>query len=350
MSSETGMSGSGGGLRAMRRKAVETSELVTTSFLPEREGKYPIVLSPAVDNVDLAAWCESHQEQLDSYYDQYGAILFRGFEISTPEDFEKVASAITQDLFADYGDLPPESASQRIYGVTPYPPDKMILFHNESSHLPSWPMRQFFFCIVPSAEGGTTPLLDCREVLEALDPEIVEQFESKGLLYVRNFSEGIDVPWQDFFHTDDKAEVERQVTEAGMTCEWTENGLRVNQPSAGVRHHPRTGEKLFFNQVQLHHVSCLDEETRSALSQLFDDEDLPRNVYFGDGSPIPDELIDTISRTYEDLCVEFPWQPSDLVAVDNMLMQHARRPYAGERRILVAMGKMVKASDLAAAA
>ena len=30
----------------------------------------------------------------------------------------------------------------------------MILFHNESSHLPTWPMRQFFFCVIPSATGG----------------------------------------------------------------------------------------------------------------------------------------------------------------------------------------------------
>jgi alpha-ketoglutarate-dependent taurine dioxygenase len=325
----------------MRRKAADATELVSVGFLPGREDKFPVVIKPAVDNVDLASWCESHHGQLDEYYDKYGAILFRGFDISTPDDFDRVASAITPDLFADYGDLPPESATQRIYGVTPYPPDKMILFHNESSHLHSWPMRQFFFCIIPSAEGGTTPLLDCRDVYKALDPEILDRFDTQGLLYVRNFSDGIDVPWQKFFHTEDKAEVDRQVRENGMTCEWNENGLRVSQPSKAVRTHPRTGEKLFFNQVQLHHVACLDEETRVALGQLFSEEDMPRNVYFGDGTPIPDQLIEQISQLYEDLCVEFPWQPQDLVAVDNMIISHARRPYSGERRILVAMGKMV---------
>jgi alpha-ketoglutarate-dependent taurine dioxygenase len=339
-----------GGIRGMRRKAVEATELVNVGFLPGREGKFPVVITPAVDNVDLAAWCEEHHDQLDDLYDKYGAILFRDFEISTPDDFEKVAAAITPDLFADYGDLPPESATQRIYGVTPYPPDKTILFHNESSHLPSWPMRQFFFCIQPSVEGGTTPLIDIREVYQALDPEILDQFDKKGLLYVRNFSEGIDVPWQQFFHTEDKAEAERQVSESGMSCEWTENGLRVNQPSKAVRTHPRTGEKLFFNQVQLHHVACLDEETRVALGQLFSEDDMPRNVYFGDGERIPDELIEKISQLYEDVCVEFPWQPRDLVAIDNMLISHARRPYKGERRILVAMGKMVTAGDEASAA
>jgi alpha-ketoglutarate-dependent taurine dioxygenase len=221
----------------------------------------------------------------------------------------------------------------------------MILFHNESSHLSTWPLRQFFFCVYPAPDRGETPLLDCRAVCEALDPAILEQFAEKGLMYVRNFSEGIDVSWQDFFHTDDRAEVERTCADAGMSCEWTADGLRVRQVTKGVRKHPRTGQRIFFNQVQLHHVSCLDDETRTALRQLFSDEDLPRNVHYGDGTPIPDETISRIGEIYEELCVEFPWQPGDFVAVDNMIVSHARRPYSGDRKHLVAMGEMVHAED-----
>jgi alpha-ketoglutarate-dependent taurine dioxygenase len=344
-----GQSGPGGGMRTMRRKAVEATELVKTSFMPGHEDSMPLVITPAVDNVDLAGWCASHKDELNNYFDKYGAILFRGFPLDSAEDFEAVASGIASDLFAEYGDLPPEADSARIYGSTPYPPDKMILFHNESSHLASWPMRQFFFCVTPAPDRGETPLLDCRTVLERLDPDLREQFTEKGLMYLRNFSEGIDVPWQDFFHTDDKAEVEKTCAEAGMSCEWTEQGLRIRQVARAVTTHPRTGEQLFFNQVQLHHVSCLDDETRTALRQLFADEDLPRNVYFGDGTPIPDEVIDRIGELYEELCVEFPWQKGDLIAVDNMLVAHARRPFSGPRKLLVAMGEMIEAGDTAGA-
>src|SRR5205823_13692392 len=159
-----------------------------------------------------------------------------------------------------------------------------------------------------------------------------------------------DVPRQDFFHTDDKAAVERTCSNSGMSCEWTEHGLRVRQPGKGVRTHPRTGARIFFNQVQLHHVACLDEETRTAMRQLFADEDLPRNVYYGDGTPIPDEVIHRIGEVYEQLCVETPWQEGDLVALDNMLVAHARRPFTGERKIVVAMGKMMRADGMAPAA
>ncbi len=349
MSAEHGSSGMGGGLRGMRRKAVGSTELVRTGFLPGNEEKMPLVITPAVDNVDLAAWCASHKDELDGYFDRYGAILFRGFPLNDAKEFEAVAASIASDLFAEYGDLPPESASERIYHSTPYPPDKMILFHNESSHLSSWPLRQFFFCVVPSTDRGETPLIDCRLICDRLDPEIVEEFTRRDLMYVRNFSEGIDVPWQDFFHTDDRTEVERTCADAGMTCEWTAQGLRIGQLAKAVRTHPRTGERIFFNQVQLHHVSCLDDETRTALRQLFSDEDLPRNVYYGDGTPIRDEVIDRIGEVYEELCVETPWQKGDLIALDNMLVSHARRPFGGERKILVAMGEMVQASDLAGA-
>jgi alpha-ketoglutarate-dependent taurine dioxygenase len=331
----------------MRRKAVQTTELAQLGFLPGSEEHLPLVITPAVDNVDLAAWCSSHAEEVEGHLDRHGAILFRGFPLTGAPEFEAVASTIAGELFGEYGDLPPEETGQRIYHSTPYPPDKMIYFHNESSHFSSWPLRQFFFCVTPSEKQGETPLLDCREVCRVLDEDIVEAFERKDLKYVRNFSEGVDVPWQEFFHTDDKAAVERTCAKAGMTCEWTELGLRVSQLAKGVRTHPRTGERIFFNQVQLHHVACLDEETRTALRQLFADEDLPRNVYYGDGTPIPDEVINRIGEVYEELCVEAPWQKGDLIALDNMLVAHARRPFAGERKIIVGMGKMVHADEAA---
>ena len=333
-------------LGTMRRKAVDVSRLVETNTIDGNP--LPLLITPAVDGVDLAEWVANNQDELNGYFDRHGAILFRGFGLSSAEDFEAVASAIVPDLFAEYGDLPPEGTSEKIYHSTPYPADKMILFHSESSHLPTWPLRQFFFCIQPAQEQGETPLLDNRRVVNELDQDIVQPFEEKGLLYVRNFSPGIDVAWQDFFKTDDRGEVERTCAEEGMSCEWRDgDSLRISQRGPGVTVHPRTGEKIWFNQVQLHHVACLDAETRDSLRQLFAEEDMPRNVYFGDGSIIPDETMERISQVFEDLSVELPWQEGDLIALDNMFVQHARRPFVGPRKILVAMGQMVRAEELA---
>src|SRR5471030_1624282 len=99
-------SGGPSGLRTMRRKAVETTNLIQTGFIPGNADRLPLVITPAVDNVDLAGWCASHADEIDGYLDKYGAILFRGFGLASPSDFEAVASSIASDLFAEYGDLP----------------------------------------------------------------------------------------------------------------------------------------------------------------------------------------------------------------------------------------------------
>jgi hypothetical protein len=238
--------------------------------------------------VDLAAWgAAGGAAEVDRLLLDRGAVLFRGFGLDSAEQFEQAATSLTSDLYGGYGDLPREGASQNIYKSTPYPADQPILFHSESSHLASWPTRISFFCLIPSAEGGETPLADTREIADRLDPEILAEFEAKGLTYIRNFS-GLDVSWQQFFQTEDPAEVEARCAADGTDYEWTHGGeqLRVKQPTAAVRNHPVTGDRLFFNQIQLHHPYYLPAETREAMLSLVDDaDDLPRNVTFGDGTP-----------------------------------------------------------------
>jgi alpha-ketoglutarate-dependent taurine dioxygenase len=336
------------GLRDIKRKAVDVSHmsLLKTSTLNPSQ-PLPLVLTPAVDNMDLADWAGTHRAYLEEHLHKHGAILFRGFGLRSPVDFERVAQAVYSELYGEYGDLPREGVAGKIYGSTPYPNDKMILYHNESSHMHRWPMKISFYCVKAAEQGGATPIVDCRAVYRRLDPSVVERFAEKGLLYLRNFSPGLDVDWKTFFHTDDRAAVESSCRSAGMTCEWTAgNGLRVRQLCRGVRTHPKTGEKVFFNQVQLHHVACLEPAVRESLLSLFREEDLPRNVYFGDGSRIDESTMRHVGEVYEQLAVRFTWQEGDMIMLDNMLTAHARDPFVGERKIVVAMGEMVSGLEL----
>jgi alpha-ketoglutarate-dependent taurine dioxygenase len=336
-------------LREMRRKAVDLGASSLIKAAPFQPGEtLPLVVEPAIGAVDLAEWARANGPWIETHLLKHGALLFRGFGLNGVADFERVSAAICPELFAEYGDLPREGVSDRIYQSTPYPRDKTILFHNESSHLPSWPRKQFFMCVQKAEQGGETPILDCREVYRKLDKEILDKFAEKGLMYVRNFVPGIDVSWQEFFRTDDKAKVEDACRAEGMTCEWTAgDGLRIRQQSRAVIKHPKTGEMVFFNQVQLHHPSCLDPETRSSLRALFkEDDDMPRNVYFGDGSPIDDATMERIGELFWELSRSFPWQEGDLILIENMLVSHARNPYVGPRKIVVAMGEMFHGKDL----
>jgi hypothetical protein len=308
----------------------------------------PLILEPAAEQVDLAEWLRSHRTELEQKLFKHGGFLYRGFGLNTPQDFERAAASICTELYADYGDLPRENVACKVYTSTWYPDDKSILFHQESSHFTNWPRKINFFCVTPAREGGCSPVVDCRLVYQGLDPKVRQMFEEKGLKYVRNFLPGIDVPWQTFFHTTDKATVEEQCHKAHLECEWTHGGesLRLNQYCRAVARHYVTKEKIFFNQVQLHHVHCLDADTRKSLTSMMSRDDLPRHCYFGDGSEISDAVMDHVGEIYEKYSVRFRWQKGDMVTLDNMLVAHARDPFVGPRKILVALGDMITAEEL----
>jgi alpha-ketoglutarate-dependent taurine dioxygenase len=138
---------------------------------------------------------------------------------------------------------------------------------------------------------------------------------------------------------------------AGTSCEWVgDNHLRISQRCEAVRRHPKTGDLLFFNQVQLHHVHCLDQGVLQSLLSMYKLEELPRSVYYGDGSPIEDSVMDHVGEVYEKYAVRFQWQQGDLVSLDNMVTAHARDPFVGPRKIVVALGDMIHGASLEAGA
>ena len=321
-------------------------QLIKTNFLQPGQS-LPLVIEPDSDEIDLADWAASNREFIETQLLKQGAILFRGFNTNSVPEFEKVANAICPNLFGEYGDLPREGVSGKVYGSTPYPADQAILFHNESSHLHRWPLKIWFFCVQPAQQGGETPILDCRKVYEILNPELRERFEHKQLMYVRNYIEGLDVGWQDFFHTTNKVDVEAYCHQAGIKFEWLENnGLKTCKICPAVAKHPKTGNLVFFNQLQLHHVSCLDPGVRQSLLSVFGEDKLPRNVYYGDGTPIEDSVMEEIGAVYRESEISFSWQQGDILMLDNMLTAHGRNAYVGSRKIVVAMGELMTGVDV----
>jgi len=335
-------------LKGAARKGVDLTELreVTLTQL-NPQSLLPLMVCPSASSIEPAEWASANRELLESKLLAHGGILFRGFGINSPAAFENFASSLCTELFQEYGDLPRESAGGKVYSSTPYPADKAILFHNESSHMHRWPMKIIFCCMQAAERGGETPIVDCRRLYEQLRPETRERFLKKKLMYVRNFTDGLDVSWQGFFQTDNKAAIEAYCREAGIDFEWRPgNGLRTRQICPAIVKHPQSGEMVFFNQIQLHHIGCLDPEVRESLLSLMKEEDLPRNVYYGDGSAIEDSTIAEINELYDKNAVINQWQPGDVVFLNNMLVAHARKPFQGARKIIVALGELVYQKDL----
>lgn len=321
--------------------------LVRTSFLSS-ERQFPLVVEALDPTLDAVAWASGQREQIEAWIAQYGGILFRNFVITSPQQFEAFAESVEPTLFGGYGDLPKKEGGRNTYRSTPYPETQMILYHNESAHLDSWPRKQLFYCELPSQVGGATPIVDCREMLRRLPPDLVAEFERKELLYVRTFTERFDVSWQSFFKTDVRADVEARLDERGVAYHWLDDDtLQTRTRCLAVITHPVTGERVFFNQVQLHHLHCLEPEVREHIMETIGLDRAPRHVTFGDGSPIPDATMDLIGVAYEACAVRFDWRRGDVVMLDNMLAAHARDPYEEPRKVVVAMGAMFDRVDLA---
>ena len=92
----------------------------------------------------------------------------------------------------------------------------------------------------------------------------------------------------------------------------------------------------------------MEPEIKQNLIDLVGQSLLPRHVYFGDGSEISDDEMRLIGEAYEQCAVRFDWQQGDVVMLDNMLAAHARDPFEGKRKIVVAMGDMYHQADLRA--
>jgi alpha-ketoglutarate-dependent taurine dioxygenase len=319
--------------------------LVTTEPL-STGGGLPLVVRPVIDDVDFAEWARSDREWIEEQLADAGALLFRGFDVRGADEFERAAQALCDSLYEENAEHTPVADGSPVQVPVAYAPDRELLWHNENSFNHQWPRMIWFGCVHPATEGGETPIVDSRKVYELLDPEIRETFADKQIMYVRNYGKGPGLEWQTVFNTTDKAEVENRCREARMDFEWTANdGLRTSAVRPAVLAHPKTGEMSWFNQAQHWHLSCLDDATRKSLTSVFAERDLPRNCYYGDGSPIADSVMNQILALYQQLEDSFSWRRNDIMLLDNVLTAHARNPFAGERKLLVAMGEMLSYAE-----
>jgi alpha-ketoglutarate-dependent taurine dioxygenase len=303
---------------------------------PER----PVVLQVTSESpADIGAWVSTNATWIEQQLCQHGAVLFRGFGVSTPERLERFAAALSNDFptFAEES-----SPRHRIHGAvfssTDYPERYPIQMHNEYSYANEWPMKLLFSCIQPAAKRGGTPVASTRAILRRMRPSTCAAFRERGVMYVRNYRRGVGVSWQKAFGTDNRMEVEQYCARAGLRAEWLgEDSLRTRQIGAAIVRHPRTREEVWFNHGFFFNVHSLEPlELREALLEE-GEESLSTQTYFGTGETIPTDIIDELREAYAREKVCFAWQRGDVMIIDNMLTSHGREPYQGPRRIAVAM-------------
>jgi alpha-ketoglutarate-dependent taurine dioxygenase len=342
---------------------------VKTSILPGTPD-LPLVIQPdgPTNLAALMSWLDGHRTWLDEQLIQYGGLLFRGFDIHTPQDFQEVAGAIAPK-FVDYtrGTSPRSKVHGRVYTSTEAPRQVPIALHCELAYVEHYPDRIFFFCEIPPGKGGETPIADMQKVYQAIDPNVRRRFEDRGLRIIQNVP-GVKKRrnqkiWQEMFATDDRADVEQACASERIQCRWKDNGtLQLINTRPAVLKHPVTGTPIWFNSAHNFHDSWswefrhVGRRFMAFLASLMErrhrrrlkPDDFPNHCQFGDGGEIPIEDMNHIRQVLWDHAVLFPWQHGDFLYLDNLRVSHGRMPFQGPRRILVTMG-MSAAMETAAA-
>ncbi|OIT05263.1 PREDICTED: clavaminate synthase-like protein At3g21360 [Nicotiana attenuata] len=302
---------------------------------------FPAVLSPNPNSTisQLSQIIKEQKPWLSSLLNQSGAILFRGFSVNSASDFNDVVEAFGYEELPYVGGAAPRTnVVGRVFTANESPPDQKIPFHHEMAQVPEYPSKLFFFCDIEPGSGGETPIVLSHVVYEKMKskyPDFVERLEEHGLIYIRVLGEDDDPSspigrgWKSTFLTKDKSVAEERAAKLGMKLEWIEDGVKtVMGPIPGIKFNQVRQQKIWFNSMVAAYTGWKD--TRN---------DPVKAVTFGDGQPLPAEVIHDCLRILEDESVAVPWKKGDVLLIDNLAVLHSRKPFNPPRRILASLCK-----------
>ena len=296
----------------------------------------------------MCDWLSKNSTNIKQKILEHGAILFRGFHLNGVADFEKCIQLAAGEPIPYIGDSAGiktrKSILRYIYEPTDVLCDEHIPMHSECSYAYTWPANIFFCCLEPAKQGGETPVADTRKILDCIPSDIQQKFLERKVLYVNNLNQG---QWQRKFATEDHAQVERICLDAAWEIEWLSGDrLRMKTIREAIVTHPKTKERVWFNHCYPANIYSLRTQTREALLNTFDLEDLPRNTYYGDGEEIETETLEILRQAYTVEKIIFPWQRHDILMLDNMLFTHGRETFTPPRQIAVGMAIPIDRSSI----
>ena len=282
-------------------------------------------------------WAAANRARIAEGVEAKGCVLLRGFRAEAAETAERVLAALELELLDDaYWSTPRSGVSKKTFTATEYASARSISLHSEMSYMKSWPRLVAFHAIIVAEEGGETTISNVDAATAEIG-DVVEQFASKGVIYQRTHHAGVDIPWRKAYQTDSRDEVERIARDAGMEINWLANDVLQTRHAAQGCVASESGAPLYFNQSNLFHPANLPPGAEAQLTQLFGKDFLPRNAFFGDGSPISAEIVRRVNAAFDKGAYGVPWRPGDVFIVDNMRHAHGRRPFKGARKLHVAM-------------
>ncbi|KAL8256717.1 hypothetical protein R6Q59_028758 [Mikania micrantha] len=322
--------------------------------LPEQKSQdngvlFPAVLSPnsgteyltASEVVDFEDAIRAHKPWLESLLVKSGAILFRGFPVTSPSDFNMVIEAFGYPEFPYNGGIGLRTqVLGRVYTANESPLDMEIPFHHEMAYAADFPTKLFFFCEEEPGAGGETPIVLSHiiyEKMKAIHPDFVDQLEKHGLKYIKIAPEDDDpsfhsgTSWKSLFKTDDKSVAEDRAAKREIKLEWIGTTAKLTRnPLPAIGFDKEIGRKTWFNTI----LAAYSEPESEKFGPPKTSAEL------GNGDPVDDDVLKDVLKIMKEECVAIPWKKGDVLLINNLTVLHGRRPLVRPpRRILASLCK-----------
>ncbi|XP_002165175.1 dapdiamide synthesis protein DdaC [Hydra vulgaris] len=273
---------------------------------------------------------------------EISAILLKNLPINTAEEFSLFTKALNfKPLTYAGGSGFRKTIAGDVYSASDDPSIYSIEPHNEMSYMTIYPTKIMFCCLSEATIGGESPIVFNRELFSVLKVDNVRKAVEKKIRYFRNLPHKNNtkyINWQGTFLVDSVKEAEEIMAKSNMNWKWHPNGdLQMWNIVDAVIEHPVTKETIWFNQIHSNHYSYYKfhpmYEGRLGLP--------PQSYHFhctyGDGEEIEDDFIDEVRAKTWSCAKNLKLQKGDVLLLDNILVQHSRIGYEGNRKMVVKM-------------
>lgn len=300
--------------------------------------EFPYLIAASNENLtSLVDFVSENRRRLIARVRAHGAVLLRGW---TPDVVE--FSQITRQLGQAHPDMSC-SAGPRIeivpgvHTANEAPPSEEIPFHHEMAQCPSPPEFVLFYCDVPPAAGGATPVIRSRLLVAELTrtfPQVAQEIRDRGIRYVRELPPATDMTsplgksWRDTLNVATRAQAEDVLRARGFEWEWlSRDRLKTIGPSVPM-FVERDGEETLFTAAE----SVFLENVQEGRPE--------KSFVYGDGRPLEEDAkraFVALGRFAFNNCVRIPWMRGDILVINNATVMHARDRFEPPRRILVSL-------------
>ena len=305
---------------------------------------FPLLITPPnadVSNNEEATlkWIKENKADLHKLLIKHGALLLRGFPVSSSDAFERMLDNTDYENMPYIGGAAPRTqvTASRIVTANESPASEKIPFHHEMAQVPTPPGYIFFYCDIPSPVGGATSILHSAEICDTffeINPEFANKVAEQGVRYIRvmpeitDTSSAIGRSWKDTFQVQTREEAERVMREAGMDWEWMDNGdcKTYTNVLPAIREDSETGRKVFFNSLAAVYTGWNDSRNKGETA-----------VLTANGDTLDAEAMSQLVNAMDEKCVNFKWEKGDVMWINNHTVLHARQPFEGDRRILASI-------------